>query len=95
MSKTLTALCALFFITSILVVSATFLQKPQNDVRWLQNVEALVQTENPCLAGGPGASECELDLEPGNPTGMIHCHVSCRDVYYACCTVYGCHCIRY
>ncbi len=42
MSKTLTALCALFFITSILVVSATFLQKPQNDVRWLQNVEALV-----------------------------------------------------
>ena len=88
-------LCVVLISASLIVLLATSTKRHQNDDRWPQNVEALIQTENPCLAGGPGAISCEIDLEPGNPSGMLHCEVTCKDLYYACCSVSGCHCIRY
>ena len=93
MKKTLLALCVVLISASIIVLFATSTKRHQNDDRWLQNVEALIQTENPCLAGGPGAISCEITADEGLGGGMTHCSVTCEALYYACCSVSGCNCV--
>lgn len=58
-----------------------------------RNLEALLGPGKVlCLSGGPGSSNCNIATSVAGVE--FSCDVTCRDGYYACCSVNGCHCVE-
>ncbi|MCM1111509.1 MAG: hypothetical protein NC336_09890 [Clostridium sp.] len=81
-------------VAEIRLSDTSVIASPGDTIVDISEAEIIIEASE-CINGGEGSASCGISIptEDGKHVKM-ECDVKCKDGYYACCTLSGCHCVE-